>query len=513
MTFEGDLKDHALVQVMQGIAALESNGILTVQGVDDIVAVSFLKGAIVSADALNQTVEDGLGKVLESEGLITDEDFVAVSREHQGGAAGSLGDLLVSRELISRQELLNALRVQTYELMLLVLSWTEGEHKFYGGDEVSFEEGFVPISVDELLIRSIEDLRGEGGLKGPVPDAEGFYRQVPPWSNIQILGRDGDGSGGGIWISSLQRDLLSRLDGKTGAAVIAEELGLGSHSTLFALYNLLRFDLIEHLGAQPRSKAAARGVGQAPLSPASSVGGAPAPTAPAATPGPAALRPSESGGVSAPVLGQTASAPSTLEFESFELDSPADPSTPAIEDRDSDRLQAEIFLPPEPGAEEEGERVAVAPKASPLHRYIGPALAAFMLLVLVLAVGSRPMVLLMPFPWQENQRSTVERHLRQTLFLKIERATRAFFLAKAHYPDSLQELVDLGLLVASDLEGPAGLELSYSTNEVGYRIDMLARGEVIDGLGTTEAIREDIMLNPGLLRSQSQQSVPLYLLD
>ena len=136
-----------------------------------------------------------------------------------------------------------------------------------------------------------------------------------------------------------------------------------------------------------------------------------------------------------------------------------------------------------------------------------------LLLALPLVVSSRPGQLLLPFPWQENQRNTVERHLRETLFHKIERANRAYFLAKAHYPDSLQELVDIGLLSASDLEGPAGYELSYSTNEIGYRIDLLTRGEVIEGLGTTEAIRQDIVLNPGLLRTQSSESVPLYLLD
>ena len=158
MSLEGELQRLALPKVLHSLAAQRLSGILTVQGEDDIVAISLLEGAIVAADALNQTVEEGLGDVLQGQNLISSEDFSAAVRDHQGGGSGSLGDLLVSRDLVTREELLEGLRRQTYRLMLQVLTWKVGEFKFYSGDEVSFEEGFGPISVDELLIRSIDDL-------------------------------------------------------------------------------------------------------------------------------------------------------------------------------------------------------------------------------------------------------------------------------------------------------------------------------------------------------------------
>ena len=64
-------------------------------------------------------------------------------------------DLLVERRYLERSQLLQALRFQTWKLLEQLLRWNEGDFKFYSGDEVSFEEGFNPISVEELLIHAV----------------------------------------------------------------------------------------------------------------------------------------------------------------------------------------------------------------------------------------------------------------------------------------------------------------------------------------------------------------------
>ncbi len=454
MALEGDLNSVVLPKVLQSISAQRSNGILTIQGEEDIVAVSFLAGGVVAADALNQTVEEGLGDVLQSQNLVSAEDFKAIARDHQGGGSGSLGDLLVERGLVSREELLQGLRMQTYRLMLQVLTWRQGEFKFYGGDEVSYEEGFVPIPVDELLIRSIDDLGEAGGVAGPVPELDSAYRQVPPRSSVQVMGRDGDGGDEGIWITEEQELFLSRSDGTVSAAELARKMGLPRYKALFTLYNLLQHDLIEPLGR----------------------------VAPAAPP--------------------------KLEIE--------------LPEEVPNHLRAEIFKPPEPApgtspapAAAVAERPVVkkAVAADRLHRWIGPALAAVLIGVLVLSFLRYPGRVLLPFPWQTNQRSTVEQQLRQSLFQKIDRAAKAYFLVQAHYPDSLADLVELGLLSEVDLRDPAGYTLSYSTNDVSYTIELLDDGKAVEGLGTSEAITGDFLLDSQFFHSSSQDEKPLYLID
>ena len=156
MAVEGTLDLFKLPEILQLISQQRKTGILTVQGQQDIVAISFLNGRIVAADALNQTLEEGLSQVLLKEGLMRAPDLARAASDHQA-AGGRLIDLLVERRYIERSQLLEALRLQTFRLLEQLLRWSEGDFKFYSGDEVSYEEGFVPIPVEELLIHAVQN--------------------------------------------------------------------------------------------------------------------------------------------------------------------------------------------------------------------------------------------------------------------------------------------------------------------------------------------------------------------
>jgi hypothetical protein len=155
MAVEGTLDLFKLPEILQLVSQQKKTGILTVQGQQDIVAISFLNGRIVAADALNTTLEEGLSQILLKEGMISAPDLARAASEHQA-SGGRLIDLLVERRFVERSQLLEALRLQTYRLLEQLLSWSQGDFKFYSGDEVSYEEGFSPIPVEELLINSAQ---------------------------------------------------------------------------------------------------------------------------------------------------------------------------------------------------------------------------------------------------------------------------------------------------------------------------------------------------------------------
>ena len=511
---EGDLRSASLTRVLQRVAAFGQNGILTLQGEDDIVAVSFLRGAVVSADALNQTIEDGLGKVLLSQGLIRAEDLAAVVREYQGGSSGSFAELLVQRGLVGRAELLEGLRVQTLRQMLQLLTWRRGEFKFYPGDEVSFEQGFVPISVEELLLRAIEKLGDKIGLPGTVPEVDAVFRRVPPRGTIQVLDRDGDGTTLGIWLTEAQAAFLARVDGHRSAFEIGREVGFDRYKTQFTLYNLLFFDLVEAVGRRAAASLSDTRGGQAtgrveiprplPTAPAQPVLIPPGPPVP-----PIDLRPNEvrEQGTRPGVGGIAVPPPVGLP---------------------SGDLKAEIFLPPDRGATAEpvpGSGLYASPPAAAavktaagagtgdLLRWVGPALAAVLLAGLAFAFSWRPAAVLLPFPWFETPRVAIERDLRQSLFLDIDRQAKTYFLLTAHYPDSLTELVDLGLLEGGDLRDPAGYRLEYAGADVSYGITIKDGDEVVEGLGTAEAITGDFLVDPQFFRTGAAAESPLVFLE
>ena len=174
MAVEGTLEVFKLPEILQMISQQHKSGILTVQGPQDIIAVSFLKGQIVTVDSLNQTQEEGLSQILIKEGLLTSTQFARASAEHQSSGMRLL-DLLVERGYVQRDALLRALRLHSTRLLGALLRWDKGEFKFYGGEEIPYEEGFVPITVEEVLVAGAPR-RTTGPV--PVPPAPG-PRPVP----------------------------------------------------------------------------------------------------------------------------------------------------------------------------------------------------------------------------------------------------------------------------------------------------------------------------------------------
>ena len=122
MALEGDLELFRLPDILQVIAQQRKTGILTVQGKSDILAVSFLDGEIVAADALNQSFEALLGEVLASRGVVSPERFAELSEE-QRHSGSRLVDLLVEQRILGRDQLLESLRELTYRLLTEVLRW------------------------------------------------------------------------------------------------------------------------------------------------------------------------------------------------------------------------------------------------------------------------------------------------------------------------------------------------------------------------------------------------------
>jgi hypothetical protein len=177
MSVEGTLELVKLPEILQLVAQQRKTGILTVQGPQDIIAISFLNGQIVAADALNQTVEEGLSQILVGERLITAQDFSRAAAEYQSSGLRLL-DHLVEKRYVARPDLLRALRIQMTRLLEQLLRWDKGEFKFYSGDEVSYEEGFVPIPVDELLFQIAQrNATAAAAAPRPVP--------VPPAAPVR----------------------------------------------------------------------------------------------------------------------------------------------------------------------------------------------------------------------------------------------------------------------------------------------------------------------------------------
>jgi len=226
-----------LVDVLLTLGRLRRTGILTVQSDQQIIGMTFLEGQIVSTDALNESLEEGLGTVLASRDLVSAEDFASMAAEYEAGG-GRVTDLLIERGYIDEEQLQDAQRGHSYLLCREVLGWDQCEYKFYSGTEVAHEEGRRSLSVEELLVRAAEDLGSGGPLPGSMPLAEAIYQTAESAStevgrDELLIGLATDGDEGAS-------DLMGRIDGRRSVVDLAADAGLSEYEARLAFYLLER---------------------------------------------------------------------------------------------------------------------------------------------------------------------------------------------------------------------------------------------------------------------------------
>jgi Domain of unknown function (DUF4388) len=462
MSVEGSLDLFKLPEILQIVAQQDKTGILTVQGENDIVAVSFLGGRIVAADSLNQAGDEALAQILLREGLLTDDQLQEI-RTEQARTGGSLPSIAVEKAFLERQQILEALRLQYCELLELLLAWTTGDFKFYANDEVSYEDGLRPIDVQTLLLRSSVtfDAPMEELAEGPesellelledfaepeVPadvDLSQVYERLPSAKPVRVRAPDGepsDDDDGFVLLTPTEQQISSRIDGQRSVADLIEDCGVDWRAAVAATERL------EALGLVRRHR------------------------------------------------------PPVAEF-----------------------LQEEVFRPPDEMLEmpemapfEESRSRGFASRIDPdtLLAWGMPALAAAALVLLVGAYLRSPGDLLLPFPWQSKERAAFVAGQREALYTKADRAAKSHFLLHSQFPERLDALVRRHLLSPRDLRDVQGRDLYYGPWDVRYELAPAGPDGPLMDQGTSEAITGNFLLDLDFFTlEEGSAEQPLVLLD
>jgi hypothetical protein len=565
MAIEGSLDLFGMPEILQMIAQQGKTGILTVQGQQDIVAVSFLNGWVVAADSLAHTVEEGLSKLLVSEGLLSAGEFARAAAENQAAGARLL-DFLIDRGYLSREQLLAVLRQQTVNQLEPLLRWQEGDFKFYSGDEVSYEEGFEPISVEDLLLRSLADFgsfpgpavakpAGAGlpapaaasGAPPPPPPAAGGGGQRPA---VPARGAPAPpGVPGPLPAAAPARPQprpaappppagapgrATQVRGTSGPAVPQpQELRLPEIPDLPEI-------AMPELPPSPAAALPPPPARSGPPPMRTSPAVPPAPAAPAeplpwpaaattqrpvvAGPPPASMaqrlagagpsstsvaqRPGGAGSPAAALAGSRlpGAGGGTRQLKLPAAAAPATPQAAAV---------AGVLVPP-PGAalpRKFRQMQLDRPAVPATGRWVVGALALGLAVLLASLVRLAPATLALPFPWEGADRGAFERNQREALFNKIDGAAKTAFLRDGRFPDRLAQLRDSGLLAPDDLLDPRGEPLQYTAREDSYTLQATAGGKPLADADASDSIAGNFLLDPTLLQNKSTSGPPIVLLD
>jgi hypothetical protein len=416
--------------------------------------------------------------------------------------------MLVERDVLSQEQLLDALRTHYMELLGHLLSWRQGDFKFYGNDEVSFEEGLAPISVQDILLSQISAEDEAPPARKKPPPAK------PPPKAVESTGVLPE-------IPDLLTDSLPSL-GPTGPREVA---------------------------AEPPRKPPSRP--PVPVTPGAMDPILPAPSAPREEPGPPELqvvyrrlpssrpikvRTTGGGGfdegfiilsLGEQRLLQQVDGERALAMICREVDLGAQAGQAAAERLKELRLirsvdeefsgtglpEAEIGGPMG-HAEESAESTRAPADLSGAFAWASRGFGILAVVVLLWTVLVHAQVVLLPFPWQEGQRKALEKQQRTAAFLKVDRAVKTFVLMMGRFPESLPELADLHLLSHDDERTPGGLPLTYQASDLQYSVTPVRDGQPLVEQTAAEAITGNFLLDYDFFSvAQGAADQPLILLD
>lgn len=173
---------------------------------------------------------------------------------------------------------------------------------------------------------------------------------------------------------------------------------------------------------------------------------------------------------------------------------------------------------PADGADAADEADSAAAGASPWWTeapdWVARVAPLLVLLVLLTAVVWRPNFLVYPFFWLEPERLELETQRRTSVYQKIDRAAKTFFLLEGRFPDDLHSLVGRGLLGPGDVVGVGGRVLGYLPGDRGYVIRPGAADGTDPGVSKNEAIAGNFFLDPEfVIQPPDRGPAPLVLLD
>ncbi|MBV9774679.1 MAG: DUF4388 domain-containing protein [Gemmatimonadetes bacterium] len=234
MAIKGSLREASLPDVLQLLAMGQKTGCLSVTDRSNFGYIYFERGRITYASIVNR--RDRLGDLLVKNGLLDAAALAAAIDEQGKHPQQKLGEILIRRGSITRDQLEQYIRVQIEEAVYFLFTWTQGS--FYFEAEQRPPEGAMLVSINP------ENVLLEGA------------RRIDEWSLIEkkiasldlIFELDAARPLTEVDLAEEQRKILPLVDGKRTVQEIIDESGLVEFDVGKALFGLIQAGFAHPVG-------------------------------------------------------------------------------------------------------------------------------------------------------------------------------------------------------------------------------------------------------------------------
>jgi hypothetical protein len=242
---EGTLKVFSLTEIFQMLGLQRKTGILSVDGEDDSITISFLGGSVVAAESAAHRLDNRLGNLLLRAGYLTDEQLarvLAVQRETRQ----RLGFLLVREGLVEPTELREALRLQISRIVYSAFRWPDGRFHFTQEGTVDYDaDHMAPVSTETVLMEAAQIVDEWPLLEKKVGPLTTVYRRAPGVERLNLVIHQKNTPEGTLSVSRSEAETWRWIDGRRSVGDIMELAFLSDFEVMKGTVDLLSRHLIE----------------------------------------------------------------------------------------------------------------------------------------------------------------------------------------------------------------------------------------------------------------------------
>ncbi|HZG41396.1 MAG TPA: DUF4388 domain-containing protein [Longimicrobium sp.] len=234
MAIKGNLKEASLPDVLQLLAMGQKTGCLALTDRSNFGYVFFERGRITYASIVNR--RDRLGDLLVKNGLLNPTELAAAIEEQPRHPGVRLGELLIRRGAITREQLEQYIRIQIEEAVYFLFTWTQGTFSFE--PEQRPEEGAMLVSInpENLLLEGARRIDEWSLIEKKIPSLDLVFEidRSKPLASLEL--------------SDDQRKILPLVDGRRSVQELIEESGMVEFDVGKALFGYIQAGIAHPVG-------------------------------------------------------------------------------------------------------------------------------------------------------------------------------------------------------------------------------------------------------------------------
>jgi hypothetical protein len=194
VALSGTLKDFGIADILQLIGHQTKTGRLLLKSGADEVEVYFIDGNVVFASEKQRNSKNLLGSLLLRAELLS-KDQLDEALLVQQRTLKRLGDILIEGGAVTQAQLAQMMRLQTTETLYKLFAWKNGSYEFAQEDVDPARSTFDPIRAENLLLEGFRRIDEWPALRKKVPWTDATFERLKELDTRDLPSIDDGGLG------------------------------------------------------------------------------------------------------------------------------------------------------------------------------------------------------------------------------------------------------------------------------------------------------------------------------